>query len=211
VLDEIGRRPAVVLGHSMGVQVALEYWHRHSADVAGLVLICGSYENPTSTFHEGRGLERMLPVLQRATRLGGRTLRRVWKRLVSLPVAWHVARFGEIHPDLMKRRDFQAYVDHLAQMDPAVFMRALSGAATHSAGDYLEDIDVPVLIIGGALDTFTPGRLSREMRSRIPSAQALVVDEGTHTVPLEHPMLVNLEVQRFVDEVVASRELPVAG
>lgn len=212
VLDAEKGRPAIVLGHSMGVQVALELWHRHPERVAGLVLICGSYENPTSTFHEGRGLERALPLIERATRVGGNFLKRAWRRLVALPVAWHVARVGEIHPDLMRRRDFQAYIDHLSQMDPDVFVRTLRGAAAHSAGPWLEAIDVPVLIIGGALDTFTPGRLSEEMRARIPGARALVVDEGTHTVPLEHPTLVNLEVKRFAEEVTRSEPaVAVAG
>lgn len=212
VIEATGSRTAIVLGHSMGVQVALELWHRHPRHVAALVLVCGSFENPTATFHEGRGLARMLPLLQHATRFGGTTLKRLWRRLVALPVAYHVARVGEIHPDLMKRRDFQAYVDHLAQMDPEVFVRTLAGAAAHSAGPYLEAIDVPVLIIGGALDTFTPGRLSEEMRARIPGARALVVDEGTHTVPLEHSMLVNLEVARFAEQVIASESaVAVAG
>lgn len=202
VLDAIGSRRAIALGHSMGVQVALELWHRHPDPVAGLVLLCGSYENPTATFHEGGSLQRLLPVLKQAARIGGRTLRRVWRRLVALPVAYHIARAGEIHPDLMKREDFDAYIDHLSRMDPYVFVRTLDGAARHSAGGYLERIDVPVLIVGGHQDSFTPGRLSASMAERIPDARLVMVREGTHTVPLEHPTLVNLEVARFAERII---------
>jgi len=202
VLDAVGSRRAVALGHSMGVQVALELWHRHPDPIAGLVLVCGSYQNPAATFHEGGGLQTLLPMLERATRVGGRTLKRVWRRLVALPLAYHIARVGEIHPDLMRRDDFQAYIDHLSNMDPHVFVRALKGAARHSADAYLDNIDVPVLIVGGTEDTFTPGRLSEEMAERMPDARLVMVEEGTHTVPLEHATLVNVEVVRFVERIL---------
>src|SRR6266404_8738335 len=42
VLDAAGVPEGVFLGHSMGVQVALEYHRRHPAQVLGLVLVCGS-------------------------------------------------------------------------------------------------------------------------------------------------------------------------
>lgn len=202
VLDAVGSRRAVALGHSMGVQVALELWHRHPDPIAGLALFCGSYKNPAETFHGGSSLQTLLPIMQKATRVGGRTLKRVWRRLVKLPLAFHVARMGEIHPDLMLREDFRRYTAHLSSMDPHVFVRALKGASLHSADSYLDHIDVPVLIVGGTDDSFTPGELSEEMARRMPDAHLVLVEEGTHTVPLEHPALVNLEVKRLVQRVL---------
>jgi len=211
IIDAVGSRRAIALGHSLGVQVTLEMWNRHSAPLAGMVLICGSYENPTATFKEGGALQHALPMLRRATRVGGRTLKRVWRRLVKLPVAYHVARVGDIHPDLMQRADFDRYVKHLSEMDPQVFVRSLTGAARHSARGYLDRIDVPVLIVGGRGDTFTPAHLSTEMRDRIPDAELIMAEHGTHTVPLEHPTLVNLAVSRFADRILAETSVAIAG
>src|SRR5689334_213679 len=50
VLDEVGIERAVVAGHSMGVQVALETYRRHAARVSGLVLTCGAPSHPLRTF-----------------------------------------------------------------------------------------------------------------------------------------------------------------
>ncbi len=197
-----GTRKAIVVGHSMGVQVALETWHRHPDRVAGLVLICGSFENPVGTFHDGRALQRVLPLLQGAAKLGGRALERAWSRLVKLPVSFHVARLTEIHPDLTRRRDFEPYLEHLAAMNPSLFFRMLGRAAEHTARPYLQDIDVPVLVVAGSDDKFTPARLSDEMATRIRDARLLVCPEGTHTAPIEHPTLVNLHLGRFVDAVL---------
>ena len=53
VLDDALVDRAVLIGHSMGVQVALETYRRHAARVAGLVLVCGAASHPLRTF---RGL-----------------------------------------------------------------------------------------------------------------------------------------------------------
>jgi len=199
VLAAVGRNPAVVLGHSMGVQVALELWRRHPQNVDALILMCGSFQNPVSTFHDDSSMERILPLLRVASRMGGRALQKVWRRLLKLPIAFHVARMTEIHPDLTRREDFNEYLEDLSQIDPALFFRMLTGAGRHSADKYLEKIDVPTLIIGAEFDQFTPGRLSEEMADRIPDAKLLVVEDGTHTAPIEQPSLINAHALHFID------------
>lgn len=203
VMDAEGVDSAVMLGHSMGVQVCLETWHRHADRVAGLVLICGSFQNPVATFHDGDSLAKALPILQGVARVGGRLTRFVWNRLVKLPVGFQVARLSEIHPDLARRADFLPYLEHLAQMDPQWFFKMLGGASRHSADGYLEQIDVPTLVITGELDRFTPAHLSATMARRISGSSSLEVAEGTHTTPIEQPTLVNHAVEEFLDAAFA--------
>src|SRR5215218_2180122 len=57
VMDAAGLERAVLFGHSMGVQVVLEFHRRHPERVAGLVLVCGSYGNPLDTFHDSTYLK----------------------------------------------------------------------------------------------------------------------------------------------------------
>lgn len=199
LLDFLGARHTVVLGHSMGVQVALELGHRDGARTQALVLLCGAFENPVATFHDNPTFSRLFPMLKAATRLGGAALRAAWRRLVQLPVSYHVARMTELHPDLARREDFDPYLTHLSKMDPKLFFEMLDGAAAHSARPYLPDLDVPVLVVGGENDRFTPGRLSEEMCALLPRGEKLIVEEGTHTVPIEHPTEVNLAILDFFD------------
>src|SRR5690606_30824998 len=46
VMTDAGIDRAVLLGHSMGCQVILEFWRQFPERVAGLVPICGPYGKP---------------------------------------------------------------------------------------------------------------------------------------------------------------------
>ncbi len=201
VLDACNSERAIALGHSMGVQVSLELWRRHAERITALVLCCGSFENPVGTFHDANLAARLLPALQRGSQLGGRRLARLWRRLVSLPIAFHFARATEVDPDLARRDDMERYLEHLSKMNPALFFRMLRGASDHSAGGYLDEIDVPVLVLAGSRDRFTPARLSTEMADRIPGGRYVEVCEGTHTAPIEQPVRVNLAIRAFLEEL----------
>ena len=65
VLDDALVDRAVLIGHSMGVQVALETYRRHRARVAGLVLVCGAPSHPLETFRGSAALEELLPTIQK--------------------------------------------------------------------------------------------------------------------------------------------------
>lgn len=203
LLEHLGSRRTVVLGHSLGVQVALELHRRDTERTQALVLLCGSFENPVATFRDSPVLGKLLPLIEKATRLGGPALRVLWHRAIKLPAAYYVATRTELHPDLTRRGDVEAYLDHLARMNPPFFFRMLSKAGLHTARAHLPTVREPVLVVAGARDQFTPARLSAEMAELLPHATLLHIETGAHAAPVEHPVLVNLAVQRFLDEALA--------
>ena len=56
-----------VMGWSMGVQLSIEYYHRHPNDVESLVLINGAFEHVLSSV---LGLPAIEPLLKGALKIG---------------------------------------------------------------------------------------------------------------------------------------------
>ena len=198
VLDDVDSKQVILLGHSMGVQVALEHWRRAPQRVVGLVLICGSYQNPVATFHDAPTLRRALPMVRLLAHGIAGPIQRLWAKVLPTTLSHIVAEITEINGDLVREEDFRPYLDHLARMDPRTFIDMLGGAEAHSAGPFLSRIDVPTLVVSGSRDRFTPPWLSEQMADRIPTAERLAVAGGTHTTPIEQPTLVGLRIDRFL-------------
>jgi pimeloyl-ACP methyl ester carboxylesterase len=202
LMDRAKLDQAVIFGHSMGVQVALEFHRRHRARVKALVLICGSYGTPLDTWHDHTLLRVAFPFLKRFVERAPELSRVLISRVANTPLALQIGILAELNAELMKVTDFAPYMEHLAKMHPLYFVRTLDSAKDHSALDHLPFIDVPTLVIGGEGDKFTPIWLSQRMAEQIPQAEYVFVPGGTHTAPLERPNLVNQAVGRFLEHQV---------
>ncbi len=200
LMDAAGLEQAVIFGHSMGVQVALEFHRRHRDRVLALVLICGSYGNPLDTVHDAPMLKNTFPFLRRLVERFPRLSSRLVGLLLKTELAMQVVISMELNPKMLHRQDIVPYFDHLARMDPRVFVRTLDSLAEHSAWAHLSEVDVPTLIISGENDRFTPSWLSHRMAERVPEAQFMIVPQGSHTAPLEEPELIWRKVAQFLQE-----------
>lgn len=200
VMDAGGIPRAVLFGHSMGVQVALEFHRRHPERVAGLVLMCGSYGTPLDTFHDSDYLKRAFPYIRRTVERFPGPAGRVVRAVASSSLAVQVALTFEVNRKVLTPEDLAPYFTHLACMNPVVFVRTLESLAAHSAEEHLGEVDVPTLVIGGEQDKFTPAWLSRKMAAAIPGAELYLLTGGTHTAPLEHPRAIELRLGRFLQE-----------
>jgi pimeloyl-ACP methyl ester carboxylesterase len=200
IMQAVGMDKAVVLGHSMGVQVALEFHRRHPQRVLALVPICGAYGNALDTVHDDNKLKRVIPYLHRAAEAFPQVARAMAKVLMPTELSLQYALTFEVNRELVRREDFQPYFMHLAKMDPLVFLRTLQSAADHTAWDHLGKIDVPTLIVAADHDRFTPLWLSQRMHRAIPGSELLVVPSGTHTAVIELPELISLRIERFLKE-----------
>lgn len=211
-LDEAGLARGVWLGHSMGVQVALEAYRRLPERIVGLALLCGACERPIDTWHHAafpdddapfgnRVMQRIFDGLSRGVIDHWRFMRPVWQRLLRTNTAYRIAVTGELNPDLVRAEDFRPYLHHLAEMDMRVFARLARDLAEHSARDVLPEIDVPTLVVGGGRDRFAPLWVIEEVAALIPDAELLPLVLGSHAAPIEEPRLIERALERLLARV----------
>jgi len=202
VRRHVGDPPCVLFGHSMGCQVALEEYRRRPQGIRGLVLVCGSFGNVTSTFHGIPVLELVLPKLLDLAQKVPDFVRAVWSRLPPQLGLKLALRAGEIDPEHVHAEDMLPYLSHMTHVDFPMFLRMLRAAGEHTAGDILTHIEVPVLVVAGERDSFTPAFLATAMAEAIPRCELLMVPGGTHVTPIEQPELVNARIETFLREKV---------
>jgi pimeloyl-ACP methyl ester carboxylesterase len=198
VLDDALVDRAVLVGHSMGVQVALETYRRHPGRVAGLVLVCGAPSHPLRTFRGSAVLDDLLPTIQKWIHRVPRVINRVTRVMLPTRLAYEVASRLEIRRELVEPADFMPYLEGMARIDARLFVAMLSAAGQHSADDLLPEVRVPSLVIAGSRDGFTPPERSRAMAAAIPGAELLEIPNASHTAPIERPRLVDETIRDFV-------------
>ncbi|MCA9522402.1 MAG: alpha/beta hydrolase [Myxococcales bacterium] len=206
VLDHAGVESGVFLGHSMGVQVILEFYHLYPERVRGLVPICGSYGHPINTFGDNKGLRLIFPLIFEMFMRYPDTIKQVWQRAIHSELAWQIAIRTEVDGNFAKKEDFLPYLEHISRINLANFAQMLYFASVHSAEPYLEQIAVPTLIIAGERDGFTPRWLSEVMEQRVPKATLRVIPNGTHTAPIERPDLIVGWLEEFLPLCFEERE-----
>lgn len=208
LLDALGLRRAVLVGHSMGTQVALEHALRAPERTAGLVLVCGTYGKVTHTFHGTDVLKDILPRAIEAVQRKRGLARALWG---SVPpgVAFRLARLsGEVDALAIREEDFRRYWEHIRWMDPDVFLAMLRAAGEHSAEDGLGRIACPTLVFSAERDTFIPPEIAEHMAARIPGAELERLPGGSHAAPVEQPDRVIERVRRFLAERIDAEPPP---
>jgi pimeloyl-ACP methyl ester carboxylesterase len=206
VLDAAREDRAVLAGHSMGVQIALEAHRRAPERVAGLVLLCGAPGRLLEAFHDSAVMRTVFPWVRALFERWPQAASAGFRTAVASEAAIEYALAFEVNRALVHRADLQRYFRDLGQVDPALFVRLLDSAAAHDASDHLPEVRVPTLVVAGERDAFTPMRLSVKMHEAIPGSAFVVLPGGTHMGPLECPELVEDAVRRFLAE-----QLPVRG
>jgi pimeloyl-ACP methyl ester carboxylesterase len=190
---------AVVMGWSMGVQVALESARRRPSLVERMVLMNGTYGRPLDTALPIRWSKRvmgpMLDVTERFARPVGRVLRVAG---ASRATARAMKIVGTLSPSADEDR-FLEIASVFGTLDVEVFAKTLKAIGEHDAAPWLGSISAPTLVLAGDRDLVTPERLAREMVSRMPRAQLLVVRGATHYAAVEFPDYVGLSIERFLE------------
>jgi pimeloyl-ACP methyl ester carboxylesterase len=198
VLDAAGEERAVLVGHSMGVQIALEAHRRAPERVVGLVLVCGAPGRLLDDFHDSGLLRVGFPYARAFFERWPTAAAAVFRTVVRSEIAMEYALAFEVDRQRIRPRDLRRYFDDLSNVDPGVFVRLLESAEAHDASDHLPDVHVPTLVVAGERDGFTPMRLSLGMAEAIPGSELVVLSGGTHAGPIEQPALVSRRVRAFL-------------
>ncbi|MGI8662124.1 MAG: alpha/beta fold hydrolase [Acidimicrobiales bacterium] len=189
ILDHAGIDRAVLVGHSMGVQGIFEaYRVGGSARLAGIVPVAGTYENPVPTFAEKAVLDKLFPIGDALlSRVPFGLMRPVMAQAHKMPPALTMRIIKALlrtGPEV-QYADVERHVRQISEVDFSIMWRMMSQMRGHSAADVLPTIEVPVLILGGERDHFTPPSVQHRMHELIPGSELVLYPDGGHLLPVE--------------------------
>jgi pimeloyl-ACP methyl ester carboxylesterase len=169
-------------GLSMGGYVAFEVMRQAPERVARLGLLDTTARPETAEASEAR---RGLMRLAEAGRFG-EAVESLWPRLV--------------HPSRREDAALKEVVDRMArETGPEAFVRqetAIMGRP--DSRPLLPGIEIPTLVLVGALDVLTPPEAAREMAEAIEWASLVVVPDSGHLSTLERPEAVTHALEEWL-------------
>jgi pimeloyl-ACP methyl ester carboxylesterase len=197
-----GVGPAVVVGLSFGVQVALEVWRARPDAVRALVLICGTAGRPLDRVSPSpllrRGACSLVRWLGTQRALAGPLLG-VLRSRAGVRLARELAYVsGGAHRDACPPEVLEGLFGHVANLDPALIGTIVAGYLDHDAFDVLPTIDVPTLIIAGDRDQLTPVAIAERMHRAIAGSSLVVFPGHSHLVQVERPREVHAAIAEFL-------------
>jgi pimeloyl-ACP methyl ester carboxylesterase len=183
LLDDRGLDRVVLGGLSMGGYVALAFVRRHADRLGGLLLL----DTKAGADSEQARADR-LAMAERVLAEGAD----------FLPEAMLPRLLGktslEERPELVERVTVL-----IREQDPRAVAGAQRGmAARPDAGDVLETIAVPTLVVTGGEDAVIGPEVGRELAAAIPGARFLLVERAGHLSSLERPDVVNEALLDFL-------------
>ncbi|HUP56569.1 MAG TPA: alpha/beta hydrolase, partial [Bdellovibrionota bacterium] len=201
LLDELGVKDAVFLGHSMGVNVVLEFYKRCPERVAGMVLANGTAKRPLENLFRHNAFATAFTLLQKAYRRSPELVSLVWKLQKGNPIARSLITLGGFNPHLTPQADIELYVDQVAELDPAVMVQLIDSYGKYDATSWLHKVDVPTLLLAGERDFITPLDQQELMAQLIPNARLEIVRHGSHCPQMDLPDFVNSKIEGYLAEI----------
>lgn len=213
-LDELGLEEVVLVGHSVGGQVAMQVCHDNldllGSRVKGLVLVNTSHGPFTETLLASGVIARVERITRRPFDAIGKrhqAIERI-RKLVrpSDAVFWGVAlaAFGEGASP--KHIDFT--YDMLADTPVDVIFDLVKSYRDFDLADHLHELTVPALVLGGTHDRLTLPKASMHLAAHLPKADLHIFDGCGHMPMLERYEEFNGLLQQFVDDNLGAATKP---
>ena len=192
VVDLVGDKPVILLGHSMGGMIVLTFCrlfpeHLRSR-VAGLILVDATYTNPvkTSIFSKFlRAVQKPLlePLLYLTIFLSPLAWVMTWLSYLNGSLHISVELSGFKGTETRGQLDFSALLSALGC--PAVLARGTLAMFNFDETATLPTIDVPVLLIVGTSDIATRPAASIRMKAELPEAEFVTLKPAGHMSLIE--------------------------
>ena len=201
VMDAYDMKRAVIIGWSLGVNVAFEVARRDPARVAGVLAVAGVPGGSFSAlFHP---LPRALR--PRAGRAGAHLLRYVGPVLSSLSNGMPASPGGRFDPhgletlglDAMHLGTLLHVLRTFAKHDWEWYSVLAKATGEHGPID-LAFVDVPVTFVAGRWDSITSAKDMRVASGQVADSRYVELP-GTHYVPLQFPTVMSSELRLLVE------------
>jgi pimeloyl-ACP methyl ester carboxylesterase len=187
-LDQLGAKPCVLAGLSMGGYVALAYVKKYAKDLRGLILVDTKSEADTPQGKEAR--EKMIELVRTS---GAKAVaEQMMPRMLAPGTV-------QSRPDVAKQ--LRTLMENCPDHTIEYALAAMRDRPDRTAE--LTSIQAPTLVIVGDADAITPPEGAQKMAGAITGAKLETIRGAGHMSPMEQPEQVNRAIERFMSSLNA--------
>lgn len=203
LFNELEIESAPLLGHSLGVNILLDFYRLAPKRVSALVLANGSPKDPFETMFHHNFMQLAMPWIQKAHSLFPSHMQKFWAGQGTNPINQFFVTYAGFNPKLAKKEDIHEYLRLTSTVDLDLFLHLLNDFMKYDATPWLHEIEAPTLVIAGERDLVTPLINQRIFAELIPYSELCIVPESGHCPQMEKREMVNLTIDRFLESVKA--------
>lgn len=189
---------AVMLGHSMGVNICLEFARRYPHKVAKQILISGTVVPVYSIMFNTNLVDQLKPLIIKLYNTYPAAFNSFWKFSGWNPLIKKIVHAGGFNLEQVSDEFIEIYLNKIGQLGPDIFFQLLDEMNRHNILASLNRIQVPTLIIGGDNDKVIPNYLQRLLNENLPKSKLYIVRNGSHVPQVDFPQFINERVEYFL-------------
>jgi non-heme chloroperoxidase len=204
----LGIQKAIMLGHSMGVNVCLQLGKDYPDLVAGLVLISGTFMAVNDVMFDSNVMDFVAPLATAGLEKYPDVLKKLWATGGMNPLVREIIHTTGFNKAKVSKEFIEIYLNRVGQLGPEIFFQLLTEMTRQNIAASLEKMTIPTLIIGGQRDNVIPNHLQRTLARLMPKSETYFLLDGSHVPQADFPDLINQRIDLFLEQNFNPLEVP---
>ena len=197
LLEYLGIETAFIVGHSMGVNISLEFAQRFPEKVSSLVLISGTLLPPQEVMFNSKIMDVAIPYIKLFREHFPYTFEQFWKTQHENPLARKFVHKSGFNSERVSEEFVTIYMKHISELPHELFFRLMEEMRNHNIIQYMGQIKNPALVIEGESDRVIPPYLQRMIHQYLKGSELYVVKDGSHVPQVDFPEQINERMLHF--------------
>jgi pimeloyl-ACP methyl ester carboxylesterase len=198
LFTELNISAPIIIGHSMGVNVSLEFAKLYPQFTRSMILISGTVLPPQDIMFDSNIVDVASPFIQKFADSNPSIFNFIWKNSFKNPIARKVVLDGGFNKKKVDDSFIQIYMKKISELPKDLFFHLLEEMKEHDIISHLDKIDIPILVIGGDSDKVIPNYLQKILHKYLDNSDLYIIKDGSHVPQIDFPELINERMLSFI-------------
>ena len=194
----LGIHKAMMLGHSMGVNICLQLAKDYPELVSSMVLISGTFINVKDIMFDTNLMEFIAPVANLGLEKYPEIFNKIWSSGGVNPLIREIVHATGFNRSKVSREFIEIYLNRVGQLGADVFFQLFHEMTRQNITGCLERMQMPSLVMGGFKDNVIPNHLQRTLAGLLPQSETYFMKTGSHVPQADYPEMVNERIELFI-------------
>ncbi len=198
--QHLGIEKAIMLGHSMGVNICLQLAKDYPQLVSSMVLISGTFINVKDVMFDTNLMEFLAPMAASGLEKYPDVFKKIWSSTGSNPIVREIIHSTGFNRAKVSKEFIEIYLNRVGQLGADVFFQLFNEMTRQNITGSLESMKIPSLVIGGHKDNVIPNHIQRTLANLLPQSETYFLKDGSHVPQADYPDMINERINLFIQK-----------